>query len=387
MDKSKHSWWGTPRKITNIIRDRKISWLELFSDLVFIIAIHYLISGFSENISLVNFFRFILVFLLVFDIWNTYTNYFDLHGNTSIRTTFFTMLMVLGVAVLSSTIVPFFDGHYQVFVVVYLLIQILTMYLWIRIVYYDPAHMLTTKSYLIESGVQIALLVVILLISNVVIQSAILTVIIISKSASLITERNNFNKEFKQRHIPFEISSAVQERYGTFTMIVLGEAIATIVEQLDGNYSFESISHFILLALNIIGIFWMYYALMDSVHVKGKSYLKLVLFRGFHIGFLLMLSLETFFMVNLAETKNIWIRLGFITSLILVIGLIFALKEFSKTTHRETTSFVVGTGIMLILYLTVLFPANIILLLSDIYLIVLVILHEHAQFIRGESAA
>ncbi|MQS52688.1 low temperature requirement protein A [Lactobacillus salsicarnum] len=47
MSDEKTSWWGAHRTITNTIENRKISWLELFSDLVYVVIIH----RFLENLN------------------------------------------------------------------------------------------------------------------------------------------------------------------------------------------------------------------------------------------------------------------------------------------------------------------------------------------------
>ncbi|KRK41592.1 hypothetical protein IV63_GL000544 [Companilactobacillus crustorum] len=387
MNSNKYSWWGSPRKITNVIRDRKISWLELFSDLVFIIAIHYLISGLSEEINLINFVRFILMFLLVFDIWNTFAIYFDLHGNTSIRTTSFTLLMVLGVALLSSSILSFYKGNYFPFIIIYMLIAVLIFYLWIRVVYFDSAHMLTTRPYLIQLVFQFIFLIFVLVSKGTFLQTLLLLPVVISKGSSLITEHRNFDIEFKNRKIPFEVSSSLQERYGTFTMIILGESMATLVENLNGHYVLNSVMEFILLSINVIGIFWLYYALIDTVHVKGHNYIKLALFRGTHVSFLLVLSLETFFLVNLFEVDKLWLRSGFMASLFATISLIFILKRFSKTTLQQNRNFFIGAGGFLVLFLFVSFRPLVLLTISDLYMIYLVIRRERASYLQGIALA
>ncbi|WP_125767103.1 low temperature requirement protein A [Lapidilactobacillus wuchangensis] len=380
----KHDWWGTPRQITHVISDRKISWLELFSDLVFIIAIHYLISGLSEDISRLNIGRFVLVFLLVFDIWNNFVLYFDLHGNSSVRNTFLTIVLVAEVALLAATITTFFAGNYQPFIGMYLLLQVFMIYLWWRVVHFDPAHMLTIRPYLISAMVQLLLLVATFFIKNIAVQTILIVIVVLLKSVILISERHNFDLEFRQRKIPFEISDALQERYGTFTMIILGEAVATIVEQVAARLTLTTIFQFLLLMISVVSIFWLYYALIDSVHVKGKNYLKLVSFRGVHITFLLMLSLETFFAVNLFKQDTLFVRLGFVTSLILTISLIFILKAFSTLSWTEKRDFWWGGSLMLLLYGFTFVNAGILVLVSDLYLVTLIILHERALFLRNQ---
>ncbi|GEO46186.1 hypothetical protein [Companilactobacillus kimchii] len=78
----------TPRRITNVISNHKIFWLKLFSDLVFIIANHYLISDLRKYNVFLNIGRFVLAFPLVFDILNNFVLYFDLHGNCPTPDTF-----------------------------------------------------------------------------------------------------------------------------------------------------------------------------------------------------------------------------------------------------------------------------------------------------------
>lgn len=152
---------------------------------------------------------------------------------------------------------PFSTIHYHVYSVTGI-----HDYLWLRVVHFDWEHILTTNLYLISSAVKLALLVPTLFIKNNLWQTIIITVVVLIKSTILTSKWHNFDPEFKQRKIPFEIRDALQERYSTFT--ILGKAVATIVE-----------------------------------HIKGKNYLKLISFRGFHITFLPPLSLEIFLSVNL----------------------------------------------------------------------------------------
>jgi len=51
--KNSNVWWGPPKKFSTHVEERKISWLELFYDLVYVIAISkitYYLSG-HPNVS------------------------------------------------------------------------------------------------------------------------------------------------------------------------------------------------------------------------------------------------------------------------------------------------------------------------------------------------
>ncbi|HET7116096.1 MAG TPA: low temperature requirement protein A, partial [Hanamia sp.] len=77
---SSKSWWGAPKKFSTQKVERKISWLELFYDLVYVIAIstitHYVAQQFSINALLDYFYLFVIIFWG----WLNGSLYHDLHG-------------------------------------------------------------------------------------------------------------------------------------------------------------------------------------------------------------------------------------------------------------------------------------------------------------------
>ncbi len=55
-------WLGTPRKLSEKIQERKISWLELFTDLAYVVMLHALITNYSEHRETTSIWVFLLFF-------------------------------------------------------------------------------------------------------------------------------------------------------------------------------------------------------------------------------------------------------------------------------------------------------------------------------------
>ena len=67
--KKSSQWWGPPRKFDRQEEERRVSWLELFFDLVYVIAISRITHHFAMHISVDAFLEYVFMFLLIFWGW------------------------------------------------------------------------------------------------------------------------------------------------------------------------------------------------------------------------------------------------------------------------------------------------------------------------------
>jgi len=385
LTKKAHNLWGTPRKITQQIRERKVSWLELFSDLVYVVIIHNITIGFADHFNWGGLLTFLILFYLVFNSWNNLAIYFDLHGNDSVRTTFLTLVQILLVALFAGSITTAFDGQYLATALVYFAIQLLFMYMWWTTARYDPEHMLTTRPYLIYYTIGAVLLLLIPLTKTTGIQELLLLGVIFFDFFALLFESPNFNREFKQRHIAFQISPALLERYGQFTMIVLGESLANLIDLFDEGLTLPKIGLFLLLVISTIAIWWLYYSLMDDITVKERNYQGLVFFRGLHINFILFLSLEGFFLTELADKSTLWTRLGYLISLVLVLVSLTAMViNRQQHTVAKKQLCISGSIVLIAILLSTLLPNIWMLILIDLVLLSACVYRER-NMLNAES--
>ncbi|MGV0167499.1 low temperature requirement protein A [Furfurilactobacillus sp. WILCCON 0119] len=367
---AKQHLFGAPRKITQQIQDRKISWLELFSDLVYVVIIHSITVGFGEHLNWPGLATFLILFYLIFNSWNNLVIYFDLHGNDSIRVIALTMAQIVLVALLAGSVTTAFAGHFTPTAVVYCLIQLLFMYMWWTTARYDPAHMLTTGPYLIAYAVGLVFFLLVPLAPTAGLQQVAMAIAIFIDMFALTFESANFNREFTERKIPFQLSSSLLERYGQFTMIILGESLANLIELFDEGLSFPKIGLFLLLIVSTITVWWLYYSLMSNVEVHATNYQGLAIFRGMHINFILFLTLGCFFLMELAHSQATIIKSGYLISLVLTLGTLTLMVLRHQRNRTSTTEIIISGGLVfLICVISFFLPKILMLILIDLALI------------------
>ena len=86
--KSQFKRWLTspPRPHGNVIKDRTVSNLELFYDLVYVAVISQASHHLAENVSLQGFVEFVIVFTMLWFAWFNGSLYIELHGREDGRT-------------------------------------------------------------------------------------------------------------------------------------------------------------------------------------------------------------------------------------------------------------------------------------------------------------
>ena len=90
-------WWQKPKKTSELTEDRKVTFLELFYDLVYVAIISELTHSFSLTMTINGAIEFTFIFIIVWWAWLNGTLYHELHGNNDIRTRFFTFLQMFSV--------------------------------------------------------------------------------------------------------------------------------------------------------------------------------------------------------------------------------------------------------------------------------------------------
>ena len=158
--KPTNTWWGPPKNFSDRKNERKISWLELFYDLVYVAAIGQFTHHMSEHLSWGMLLYTFLLFSLVFWSWVNGSQYYDLHGSDGVRTRFFTLLQMLAVAAVAITINDAYDGHHQSFAIAFAVIELLINYLWWSTGIWDPSHRQFSIYYTVNYSIAFILLII-----------------------------------------------------------------------------------------------------------------------------------------------------------------------------------------------------------------------------------
>src|SRR5262245_43761129 len=218
------AWWGAPKKFDQPVRERRISWLELFFDLVYVIAIARITHHFSLHISIAGFFEYASLFILIFWGWLNGSLYHDMHGNEGLRTRLITLWQMMIIAAFAITIDESSARPHFNTTIVLMIMQLLITYLWWSIGFYDKSHLRYSPPYTILFLFAMALMGLSLYLPEEWLQIIASLVIICNHIPAFIAHRL-----LRRSSLDLDLSSSMTERLGLFTIIVFGEVVLGVV--------------------------------------------------------------------------------------------------------------------------------------------------------------
>jgi low temperature requirement protein LtrA len=254
-------WWQPPQSASNRPEERRITFLELFYDLVYVVIIAELSHALSGNISLAGIGIFIFLFIIVWWAWFNGAMYHDLHGNNDIRTRVFTFLQMLTVAAMAVFAHNAIGEGSTGFALAYAAFHLILTWLWWRTGIYDPNHRPLSQPYsftfLITST--LFLLSVFMPAPWRFVLWVLALLIDLAMLSLLLTNTNTAIQEQMNRIVL--ISPSAVERFGLFTIIVLGEVVVGVVSGVaeHSHLSWLVGGSAVLGMVIAIGLWWIYF--------------------------------------------------------------------------------------------------------------------------------
>src|SRR5436190_5966711 len=281
--KQNNLWWGPPKNFDERKHERKISWLELFYDLVYVAAISQLTHHIAAHPSWQTLLFSFLLFSMIFWSWVNGGQYYALHGNDSIRTRLLTFWQMLAVAAVAVTVADAFEGDHKAFSSSFAVVQIIITYLWWSVGFYDPSHRVFSKFFTYNYIIAFLLLVASAFTSYNIAIILWIIVLLLDVSPSLIGA-GTIIRELKKRNQVFTASATLVERFGLFTIIVLAESILGIVSgiaEIKNKYPAAWIAF--IIGILIAFLLWSIYFDMTSEQEtkQGYHYLQWLIFLHF----------------------------------------------------------------------------------------------------------
>ena len=227
-DMSKQTWWQPPRRFEDRQNERKISWLELFYDLVYVACIGQITSHIAAHPDGENIGNAVLYFVFIYWSWINGTQYYELHGNDTVRTRWLVFLQMLAVGAVAISVPEAFRGNIFSFTVSFLVVQGIIIYLFASISLYDKSHIKLSGPLLLCYGAAFLLLFISLFCPRPAVLPLFLLAIVINLSAPVLSGRYLTNI-LSARGQQFSASPALVERFGQFTIIVLAESVLSTV--------------------------------------------------------------------------------------------------------------------------------------------------------------
>jgi low temperature requirement protein LtrA len=200
--------------------ERHASWLELFFDVVFVVAIAQLAHELVEDHSLRGFVVFGALFLPVFIAWQGFTFYADRFDTDDVVFRLAIFAAMLAIAALAVQIPDVADGKSTGFVVAYIVLRSLMIALYLRSYRHVPSARPLIARYAAGYALGSALWLVSLLFPAPT--RYVLWGVALAWEYSLPIR-------FRRFHSAIPVSTShVPERFGLFTIIVFGETIVAV---------------------------------------------------------------------------------------------------------------------------------------------------------------
>ncbi|PSL45331.1 low temperature requirement protein LtrA [Chitinophaga niastensis] len=261
-------WWGAPKKFFNWQSERKISWLELFFDLVYVGAIAQLTEHLSKEPNWMGGLNFFFFFLFIFWSWTDGSLYHDIHGSEGVRTRSFTLLQMMAVSAVAINFHDVFEGNHRGLAISLSLIQLIIHYLWWSVGYWEPEHRRLNTYYRITYPISAVLLIISVFTDFPTAKILWGLALVCNYSASLLSGLilGSHNK-----NIPvFTLSDSMVERFGLFTIIVLCEALTGIVRGMSviQHKSLIVWTLFVLSMLIVFLLWWIYFDMLGDRKIK-----------------------------------------------------------------------------------------------------------------------
>ena len=197
---------------------RRASWLELFFDLVFVIAVSHVSHILSEHTDVAGLAKYVALFFVVWWSWIGFTFFadrFETEEPVYRLLMFAGMLAVAGLAITLGG--AFTNSGDKAFVFCYVLVRVVLIASYLRAAYHIPLARALAFQYTLGLGTASLLLLVSLLVNPPVRYVLWAIVLLLEVGTPLLYTRTARTLPIDRSHIP--------ERFGLFTIIVLGEAV------------------------------------------------------------------------------------------------------------------------------------------------------------------
>jgi len=259
------TWWGPPKKFDPHFEERRISWLELFYDLVYVIALSRITHHLAIHISFEGFLQYACLFILVFWGWLNGSLYYDIHGSEGLRTRLMTLWQVMIIAALAVTIDAPSPTWYINTTIALMIMQLYITYLWWSVGFYDRSHRRYNMPYTILFLFALALMGLSFFVPPPWVKPIAILVIICDYMPPFIAHRL-----LRKSSLDLSLSSSMSERLGLFTIIVFGEVVLGVVNGISkvNALNFSAWLNFALAVSIVFALWWIFFALTSNRNAK-----------------------------------------------------------------------------------------------------------------------
>jgi low temperature requirement protein LtrA len=279
--------WQLPGRFEDRPTDRRITFLELFFDLVFVVVISQLAHRLAEHPSWAGAGWFVFLFYAVWSSWSNGTYYHDLHGTNDVSARVFTFGQMLAVAVMAAFIGEVPGQGSAGFALGYSANSLLLVILWFRTGLHDPSHRAGSIPYSLAYLVAAVLFAASAPVDGPARYWLWAAGLAVQVLGIVVGFRRWTPPASQGGDAVIAVTPSLIERIGLFVIIVLGEVIVGAVEGMAeiAPRDPDVIAIGLLGVLVAIGLWWIYFDLVSSrAPISNRTQLWLNLHLPFVIG-------------------------------------------------------------------------------------------------------
>ncbi|MEM9562579.1 MAG: low temperature requirement protein A [Actinomycetota bacterium] len=235
--------------------DRAVGWLELFYDLVYVATLIQIGNFLSSNLDWTGFGRFLVLMFVIWWAWSGETAYQNRYYVDDVLHRLLVLLQMIGVAVIGLSVSDAFGGLSTQFALAFAFVRSILVVMWIRSSRSHPASKALAVSYTTGIGGGVVIWLASIALPDDVRWIAWLVAIAFEIAyfarPSTLTET--------RRWLPDD--HHLVERFGIFTIIVLGEAFVKILDDAQGTQlGVDDVVFAVVLVTGLFALWWLHFS-------------------------------------------------------------------------------------------------------------------------------
>src|SRR5579862_269898 len=264
------TWWRNSNERNANIDNRKISWLELIYDLIYVIAISKITHNLSMQLNIAGFLDYFYMLGLIYWGWLNGSAHHDLLGANDLRTIFLTIWQIVILSALIVTLNSPADKIYFNTTVVILIMQYYITYLWWSEGIYDKTNMHLNRYYTVIYSIAFALIF-----STFFLHQPFLRIVFYLALLLNYLPPYFENRALKEKRFEYRLTNSMAERLGLFTIILFGEVMSGVIH---GMSTFQNITFyrwrlFILSIFIVFTLWFIFFKMIGDKKVK-KGFIR-----------------------------------------------------------------------------------------------------------------
>jgi low temperature requirement protein LtrA len=232
---------------------RGATWLELFYDLVFVVAVARLGGRLlhADHLSGNDVLGFVGLFIVVWWTWAGFTFYADRFDTDDLGQRLLAMVQIVAVALMAASVSSGEAQSTRAFAIAYIVARLVLVTMYLRARYHVPETRTLISGYLRGMGAAIGLWVV----SAFIPEPGRFVFWGIGMAIDLATP---YIMRKEQARVPLDVTH-LPERFGLFTILVLGEPVASVVGGLSESHWSASVTYSAIMSVFVTGSLWWLY--------------------------------------------------------------------------------------------------------------------------------